>query len=193
MKCKRLLCLLLTVLMLCSLVPETTLADTTVYFTAVNDQLLSLSDDTMPFWSGGRLYFSSTAISGSDLGIFYSRSRDKQTAVVYRQGSALTFDLASGAVSDQNERSYSGAAIVRGDVVFLPVDLLTRFFALDTATRASPMATLCASRATRSCCRTQSSSMQPRLPWRSATMNTSRRTRTSSRRTIRPSPTRTTT
>ena len=131
MKCKRLLCLLLTVLMLCSLVPETTLADTTVYFTAVNDQLLSLSDDTMPFWSGGRLYFSSTAISGSDLGIFYSRSRDKQTAVVYRQGSALTFDLASGAVSDQNERSYSGAAIVRGDVVFLPVDLLTRFFALD--------------------------------------------------------------
>ena len=131
MRCKRLLCLLLTVLMLCSLVPETTLADTTVYFTAVNDQLLSLSDDTMPFWSGGRLYFSSTAISGSDLGLFYSRSRDKQTAVVYRQGSALTFDLASGAVSDQNERSYSGAAIVRGDVVFLPVDLLTRFFALD--------------------------------------------------------------
>lgn len=57
MRCKRLLCLLLTVLMLCSLVPETTLADTTVYFTAVNDQLLSLSDDTMPFWSGGRLYF----------------------------------------------------------------------------------------------------------------------------------------
>ena len=33
MKCKRLLCLLLTVLMLCSLVPETTFADTTVYFT----------------------------------------------------------------------------------------------------------------------------------------------------------------
>ena len=66
MKCKRLLCLLLTVLMLCSLVPETTFADTTVYFTAVNDQLLSLSDDTMPFWSGGRLYLSSTAISGSE-------------------------------------------------------------------------------------------------------------------------------
>lgn len=131
MKCKRLLCLLLTVLMLCSLVPETTFADTTVYFTAVNDQLLSLSDDTMPFWSGGRLYLSSTAISGSDLGVFYSRSRDKQTVVVYRQGSALTFDLSSGAVSDQNGRSYSGAALVRGDVVFLPIDLLTQFFALD--------------------------------------------------------------
>ena len=131
MKSKRFLCLLLVLLMVFSLTPSETRAETTVYFTAVNDQLLSLSDDTMPFWSGGRLYFSSTAISGSDLGIFYSRSRDKQTAVVYRQGSALTFDLASGAVSDQNERSYSGAAIVRGDVVFLPVDLLTRFFALD--------------------------------------------------------------
>ena len=131
MKCKRLLCLLVTVLMLCSLVPETTLADTTVYFTAVNDQLLSLSDDTMPFWSGGRLYFSSTAISGSDLGVFYSRSRDKSTAVVYRQGSALTFNFAAGTVADQNDRQYSGPAIVRSDVVFLPLDLLTQFFSLD--------------------------------------------------------------
>ena len=131
MKCKRLFCLLLSALLLFSLAPGPARADTTVYFTAVNDQLLSLSDDTMPFWSGGRLYLSSTAISGSDLGVFYSRSRDKQTVVVYRQGSALTFDLSSGAVNDQSGRQYGGSAIVRGDVVFLPIELLTQFFALD--------------------------------------------------------------
>lgn len=131
MKYKRLFCLLLTVFLLGALVSQPTLADTTVYFTAVNDQLLSLSDDTMPFWSGGRLYFSSAAISGSDLGIFYSRSRDKQTAVVYRQGSALTFDLSAGTVSDQAGRQYGSPAVVRGDGVFLPIDLLTQFFALD--------------------------------------------------------------
>ena len=131
MKSKRFLCLLLVLLMVFSLTPSETRAETTVYFTAVNDQLLSLSDDTMPFWSGGRLYFSSTAISGSDLGIFYSRSRDKQTAVVYRQGSALTFNFAAGTVADQNDRQYSGPAIVRSDVVFLPLDLLTQFFSLD--------------------------------------------------------------
>ena len=131
MKGKRIFCLLLSALLLFSLAPGAARADTTVYFTAVNDQLLSLSDDTMPFWSGGRLYLSSTAISGSDLGVFYSRSRDKQTVVVYRQGSALTFDLSSGAVNDQSGRQYGGSAIVRGDVVFLPIELLTQFFVLD--------------------------------------------------------------
>ena len=87
MKSKRFLCLLLVLLMVFSLTPSETRAETTVYFTAVNDQLLpDLSDETMPFWSGGRLYVPSTVITGTDLGLFYSRSRDKSTAVVYRQG-----------------------------------------------------------------------------------------------------------
>lgn len=132
MKGKRFLCLLLATLLLFTLAPAKTEAETTVYFTAVNDQLLpDLSDGTMPFWSGGRLYVPYTAIAGTDLGLFYSRSRDKSTAVVYRQGSALTFDFAAGTVTDQNDRQYSGAAVVRGDVVFLPLDLLTQFFSLD--------------------------------------------------------------
>lgn len=97
MKSKRFLCLLLVLLMVFSLTPSETRAETTVYFTAVNDQLLpDLSDETMPFWSGGRLYIPSTVITGTDLGLFYSRSRDKSTAVVYRQGSALTFNFAAG-------------------------------------------------------------------------------------------------
>ena len=132
MKSKRFLCLLLVLLMVFSLTPGETRAETTVYFTAVNDQLLpDLSDETMPFWSGGRLYVPSTVITGTDLGLFYSRSRDKSTAVVYRQGSALTFNFAAGTVADQNDRQYSGPAIVRSDVVFLPLDLLTQFFSLD--------------------------------------------------------------
>ena len=85
MKGKRFLCLLLATLLLFTLAPAKTEAETTVYFTAVNDQLLpDLSDGTMPFWSGGRLYVPYTAIAGTDLGLFYSRSRDKSTAVVYR-------------------------------------------------------------------------------------------------------------
>ena len=132
MKSKRFLCLLLVLLMVFSLTPSETRAETTVYFTAVNDQLLpDLSDETMPFWSGGRLYVPSTVITGTDLGLFYSRSRDRSTAVVYRQGSALTFNFAAGTVADQNDRQYSGPAIVRSDVVFLPLDLLTQFFSLD--------------------------------------------------------------
>lgn len=53
MKSKRFLCLLLVLLMAFSLTPSETRAETTVYFTAVNDQLLpDLSDETMPFWVG---------------------------------------------------------------------------------------------------------------------------------------------
>ena len=40
MKSKRFLCLLLVLLMAFSLTPSETRAETTVYFTAVNDQLL---------------------------------------------------------------------------------------------------------------------------------------------------------
>ena len=131
MKRGRFACLLLAALLLCSLVPETGRAEPTVYFTAVNDQILDLSDSTMPFWSNGRLYVPDTAVSGTDLGVFYARSRDKKTAVVYRQGSALTFDLSAGTVSDQSGRQYGMPAVVRGSVVFLPVELLTQFFSLD--------------------------------------------------------------
>ena len=132
MKHRRLLCLLLALLLLCTLAPGTGSAEPTVYFTSVNDQLLpDLSDDTMPFWSGGRLYVPYTAVSGTDLGVFYARSRDAKTAVVYRQGSALTFDLSAGTATDQSGRQYGSPAIVRGDVVFLPVELLTQFFSLD--------------------------------------------------------------
>lgn len=70
------------------------------------------------------------------LGPFLPRSRDKSTAVVYRQGSALTFNFAAGTVADQNDRQYSGPAIVRSDVVFLPLDLLTQFSRSIIATRA---------------------------------------------------------
>ena len=132
MKGKRFFCLLLILLMIFSLAPDKTSAETTVYFTAVNDQLLpDLSDETMPFWSGGQLYVPSAVITGTDLGLFYSRSRDKSTAVVYRQGSALTFNFSAGTIIDQNDHQYSGSAIVRGDVVFLPLALLAQFFSLD--------------------------------------------------------------
>lgn len=129
---KRFFCALLAFLLLFSLTFETGYAAPTVCFTSVNDQLLpELSDATMPFWSNGQLYVPYTAISGTDLGVYYSRSRDKKTAVVYRQGNALTFDLSTGAVADQNGTAYGTPALVRGDVVFLPVELLASFFSLD--------------------------------------------------------------
>ena len=37
-----------------------------VYFTAVNKNVLKLSDATMPFWSGGYLYVPSSIFTGAN-------------------------------------------------------------------------------------------------------------------------------
>ena len=128
---KRALCLALALLLLTSLVLGHADAADTVYFTAVNDQLLPLNDETMPFWSGGLLYVPSTALDGNDLGIFYSRSRDRSTAVLYRQRSVITFDLVAGTIDTNSGQSFTGSAIARGDAVFLPLDVICRFFNLE--------------------------------------------------------------
>lgn len=132
MKKRRRVSFLLALCLLCTLLLPSGAAEPTVYFTSVNDQLLpDVSDATMPFWSNGRLYVPYTAVSGTDLGVFYARSRDRKSCVVYRQSSALNFDLSAGTTVDQNGASYDVPALLRGDVVFLPVELLTTFFELE--------------------------------------------------------------
>ena len=51
----------------------------TVYFTAVNMNVLELSDATMPFWSDGYLYVPGSVFSGysKDLGVSYSYNAAK--------------------------------------------------------------------------------------------------------------------
>lgn len=71
---KRLICLLLAVLLLGVGAPERADAARTLYFTSINDMLLDLDDETMPFWANERLYIAYTAFSASDAGISASRS-----------------------------------------------------------------------------------------------------------------------
>ena len=67
---KRLLSLLLSVLMLCTLLPPRASAAPTLYFTAVNDRMCDLNDETMPFWQNGLLYVAGATVDGpDDLGI----------------------------------------------------------------------------------------------------------------------------
>ncbi len=133
---KRLICLVLAALLAAGLASEWAVAADTVYFTAVNDQLLPLADETMPFWSGGLLYVASTAFDGNDLGVFYSRSRDKLTAVLYTQrGGAMICDFAAGTIYDSSsKRTLGGSALDRGGVVFLPLTVVCSFFGLDYST-----------------------------------------------------------
>lgn len=148
----------------------------TVYFTAVNDYVLELSDDTMPFWSGGYLYLPSTIFTGSvgrQLGISYSRYVNRQTVILYSSDThALIFDLANNTTKDNQGNAYAQTAILRGGVVFVPEPVITSFSASPAPGRRCPMDIWCGCATAR---RSSATSCLPTLPpilWRSGTTNT---------------------
>lgn len=101
-----------------------------VYFTAINETILPLSDSTMPFWSDGYLYVSSSTFSGGGLGIYYSRNTIKQTLVLYTYSKALIFHLDTDTVGDNQGNGYWPPAVTRGNRVFLPVSTVADYFGL---------------------------------------------------------------
>ena len=133
-KNRRLVCLLLSVLMLMTALPPLTIAAPMVYFTSVNDTILNLNDETMPFWQGGTLYVPHTAIDDGkmpkELGIYCSYNREKQLVTLIQSRKVLIADVAAGTIYDRDEIYYAGKAIVRGDVAFLPIDSVAKYFDL---------------------------------------------------------------
>ena len=106
-----------------------------VYFTAVNKNVLSLSDATMPFWSGGYLYVPSSIFTGvgRDLGVSYYPNLAKQTVLLYVDDpiySSLVFDLNKDYAIDNEGNMYFQPPIQRGGVTFLPISLIARCFGL---------------------------------------------------------------
>lgn len=111
-----------------------------VCFIAVNSEVLSLSDATMPFWSGGYLYIPASIFTGTvrkELGINYIRT-SKNLPILSGSGKALLFDLEKGTVSDGEGTNYYPVAIQRGDEVFVAVSLVTLFFNLNYSQQKVP-------------------------------------------------------
>ena len=103
-----------------------------VYFTAANEQLMPLNDETMPFYSNDVLYVSSRLFEGGELGISYSRHTALGLATLYMHGSTkdLRFDMAGQIAYDKEGNLYSGYAIERGGIVFFPLRLVCQYFGL---------------------------------------------------------------
>ena len=129
---RQILALALSVVMVLALAPpsggQAVLSG--VYLTAVNDQLLELNSETMPFYSSGVLYVSSKVFEGTDLGVSYVRNSSMGLAVLYTPRTDLRFDLANQTVYDQQGVVYSGYAIEKGSYVFFPLDMVCRYFGL---------------------------------------------------------------
>lgn len=127
---RKIAAVLLAVLMILPAASAPVLAADPVYFTAVNETILELSDATMPFWSGGYLYVSSTLFSNKELGVYYSPNSAKQTLVLYTNRLALIFDLSNMTTTDSQGNFYSQKAIAKGSDFFLPISMVALFFNL---------------------------------------------------------------
>ena len=129
---KRLLSLLLSVLMLYTLLPPRASAAPTLYFTAVNDRMCDLSDETMPFWQNGLLYVAGATVDGpDDLGIRYSYNQEKSVAILYKGQRVLYCDLTAGTMeNNRTGEQYAGSPIVRSGMVFFPITALAKIFDL---------------------------------------------------------------
>ena len=101
-----------------------------VYFTAVNEQLLDLNSETMPFLYGGVWYVSSRLFEGTDLGVNYARIYNANQAMLYNAKIDLRFDLEAQTTTDRYGNSYNGYAIERGGVIFFPLPLVCSRFGL---------------------------------------------------------------
>lgn len=126
------LCLALT----WSLVPMAAEAAGSVYFTAAGNEILTLDDATMPFWSDGYLYVASSIFTGQvnrSLGVAClpsSVSKPNQCILYGREGS-LMFDLNGNFVRDTEGNITYRGAIRRGGEIFVPASVVAEFFKLE--------------------------------------------------------------
>ena len=134
---KKLAAVVFALLMLVQTVPPTEAqAAKNVYFTAINDNILPLSDETMPFWWGGYLYIAGSVFTGyvrENTGISYTYNASKQMAALYasgKSGKSLAFNLNTGYTQDHQGNIYNRPALKRGGEVFVQAAVVAEYFGL---------------------------------------------------------------
>lgn len=118
-------------------VPPAEAAEEDVYFIAVQEYVLPLSDGTMPFWYGGYLYIPSTIFTGvvrDALDISQTYNSAQKRVVLYTGlrsgGRSILFDLGKNYAYDKDGNSYYPGAILRGGVPYVPASVVAKVFDL---------------------------------------------------------------
>ena len=133
MKLKRWTAMLLCVLLCVQLSSFPTQAAGDVYFTGVQENILALSDDTMPFWRNNYLYVPVSIFSGSarnSLEVGYSVASNGSWVALYWGERAILYrkDLPYG--EDQNGKRYYPSVVERNGALFVPAGVVAEFFGL---------------------------------------------------------------
>ena len=133
---KKFLGILLVLVMCLSVLTPTSVQAADICFTAIDESVLKLTNESMPVWSGGVLYAPYTTFNEIDNGISkwgiqvsYSKTTNKVTVFDTRR--FLEFDLKTGTCwDDLTGIAYSGGAIVRGGRPYLPVGIVCEHFGM---------------------------------------------------------------
>ena len=125
---KRLFCIALAAALAFLLLPGApAAADEKLSFISVNDTLPpELINGAVSY--GGLTYVPYYTFSNYGLGVSYTYYSFGSTAYLYTRDRQLFFELTTGKTYDGDGTEYSGAAILRSGVVYLPLGLMCRFF-----------------------------------------------------------------
>ena len=121
--------ILLALLLFCLSVPAGA-AGGTIYFTAVNNTLLELSDATMPVIHNSMIYVPAGVFNTRALDTYAYYSRENQTVLISDGKSVLYFDMSAGTCYDNKENTYRSAAINVNDTAYVPAFFVAGFFGL---------------------------------------------------------------
>ena len=130
---KRVALLALCVLLLFQLAVPPARAAESVCFVAAGENILALSDDTMPFWYNGYLYISSsifTGIARDSLNISRVYNKTMSQVVLYSEGNALLFDVDTNHAQDAAGNTYYPGGIRSNGNLFVPASVVAKFFGL---------------------------------------------------------------
>lgn len=108
-------------------------ASSTVYLMAVNDKLVEMTPDNMPFLSGGVLYvpytmLSSRANGGINLGVNTQYSVTRGTVLVSSSREGVTFDTRNNTAYDFQGNTVNAQAVTRNSMVYIPLDWVCGYF-----------------------------------------------------------------
>lgn len=119
------------VIVLCLALPIATpafAATSGIAFTAINDTLKPLSNETMPAIIGSLLYIPCSFFSTDELGVYCILGGSQ--VMLYNSSKRLIFDTKQDTVIDQDNNEHSTLAVVMNGLIYVPVDDVCAFFGL---------------------------------------------------------------
>lgn len=131
---KRGLALAMSLLLAVQLTAAPARAAGSIYFTAVDNEILPLSDSTMPFWSGGYLYIPSSIFTGrvnQALDVAYIPNTVPELRILYRGGQVLRFNKGEKFAWGTSGDTYYPGALFTDAEVFVPAAVVADFFGLE--------------------------------------------------------------